>query len=386
MRQGNRTSCGSEMVCRFSPRLPEDTRDRPPDCSGGVPGGRPASPAVAMLLLVLSGALVPAGCGPTATTDSQQLSRFEQAGPIRPEVDVSRLAKADLGDQPSLIECGDVISLQMPAVTGLAAASHPNDLVFYQCRVDSTGRIRLPVIGQIDANAITLEQLENRIADAYCPRYLRYRPVVVAQYKDKKAHRVSVLGAVRHPGVYELRRSELTLVTAITEAGGVLKEGSGAILIRSQDDGTTKPMLLPVKGLNVPCEASRLKPGDTIEVKRRKLETFTITGLVRRPAALDYPPDASYSLMDAVAMGGGVDALADPKYATIYRQDSDGKLVKAVFAISNLQGEARNVAIKPGDVVSVEHSPRTHFRVIMAQLLRLGAGFNVGATYNVAGN
>jgi protein involved in polysaccharide export with SLBB domain len=171
----------------------------------------------------------------------------------------------------------------------------------------------------------------------------------------------------------------MSLVTALMKAGWVGSESSMVIRIRSAEGAAKAPVTLPVKGLGIPFADVALASGDTVEVEQRPLEEFTVIGLVNRPGVFPYPPTAKYSLMQAVATGGGLNMAADPQYAKIYRQTAEGRLVALTFDLRNSAGDkaAALITIKPGDVVAVEETPYTWTRVVLTQILHLYAGATI---------
>ena len=109
--------------------------------------------------------------------------------------------------------------------------------------------------------------------------------------------------------------------------------------------------------------------------EHRNQRVFAVLGLVKKPDAFPYPADVQYNLMDALALAGGVDLVADPHYVKIYRQDSNGEIVSATFGIDSKSfADASNVVVKPGDVVCVEITPRTRTNLWLSQVLRLSFG------------
>ena len=101
---------------------------------------------------------------------------------------------------------------------------------------------------------------------------------------------------------------------------------------------------------------------------------FTVLGLVNDPDAFPYPPDVEYNLMEALAFAGGLDMVADPRYVKIYRQDADGKIISATFGVdSKSLEEAYSVAVKPGDVIYVDHTFRTRFNRFIADVFQVRA-------------
>lgn len=113
--------------------------------------------------------------------------------------------------------------------------------------------------------------------------------------------------------------------------------------------------------------------------EHRDERTFAVIGLVKKADSFQYPPNARYTLMDALAMAGGPDIVANPQYATIYRQDSQGEVVAATFKINRSHlAEASRVLIEPGDIVSVDRSFGTEMNRGLDRVLNFGV--NVGAS------
>ena len=140
-----------------------------------------------------------------------------------------------------------------------------------------------------------------------------------------------------------------------------------------------EPLVLPVRGLNIPFADVALEDGDTVIVERLILPLFTVVGLVNKPGNFPYPSDVTYNLMQAIAFAGGFDAVAEPRYATIYRLKADGSIIRAPFQIIDTKKgtkltEALNVRIKPGDIVAVEHTPRTRTNLFLDRTFRFTIG------------
>jgi protein involved in polysaccharide export with SLBB domain len=107
---------------------------------------------------------------------------------------------------------------------------------------------------------------------------------------------------------------------------------------------------------------------------------FTVTGLVNKPDAYDYPPDVQYNLMEALAFAGGLDMVADPRYVKVFRQDADGQVLQATFGIGDKAlKNAYALAVKPGDVIYVDHTLRTRMNKFLAAVFHITVGANVDA-------
>ena len=109
--------------------------------------------------------------------------------------------------------------------------------------------------------------------------------------------------------------------------------------------------------------------------QRESERVFTVMGLVGNPNAFPYPPDVHYNLMEALAFAGGLDMNLDPRFVKVYRQDATGEIVSATFSVgSKSMFEAYGVAIKPGDVIYVDHTMRTRITKLLADIFQVRVG------------
>jgi hypothetical protein len=140
-------------------------------------------------------------------------------------------------------------------------------------------------------------------------------------------------------------------------------------------------IILPVKGINIPFADVPLHDGDTIAVERFSMPLFTVLGLVGQAGNYDYPPEAKYNLMQAIGFAGDLKVELDPRYVTIYRLKQDGTVARAIFKLKQGRGLTEDLAIPimPGDIVAVEHTPRTLRKEFFNRVFRL----NIGTYFNL---
>ena len=364
------------------------------------------------------------GCSDNVLLPSaEQLAEFQNAGPVPPTVDLDRLVRARIGVGPYRVVPGDVLELTMPAILQVVTADAPQTtekFTPYVCRVSESCAITLPVVGEIEAAGKTLAEIESAVIDAYYPQYAVIRPSVFARITEYRTARVSITGAVEEPGIYELRTDQMSLVSLIMTAGGIVDDGAAVIRVTHNDqpepaawqeedsiraslkhllnvfdpDGIaetadvtvsegrvseTEPIVLPVKGLNIPFADVALRDGDSVEVERLELPLVTVVGLVNKPGNFPYPPNVQYNLMQALGFAGGLNQAAEPRYATVYRLKADGEIVSAAFNFWKGSGltDGSNVLIKPGDIVAVEHTSRTRTKLFLERMFRINMGLYV---------
>ena len=337
-----------------------------------------------LLILVCSLAF---GCSsPRYPAKGKRLQRFMAAGPVAPELDRDALLLGITGVGPYRVSPGDLLEIQAPRALFAQTTDQtvgPSDTV-HLARVDADGMVQVPLLGAIEARGKTLMEVETAIASEAHPKYLVARPSIVVQIVDYSRMPVAVVGAVQNPGIHELRSDRLTLFGALTAAGGIEQSGNlvvGARMIRVRRPGEdeSEDVVLPVKGLNVPYSDMALSGGETIEVVRYEPDTFTVVGLVDSPGAYEYPPEVTYNLMQALAIAGGVDTIANPPWATVFRKDASGKIIPATFKIKgNGLVESSAMPIKPGDVIVIEHTKASWTRALLADIVNLQFGVFYG--------
>jgi polysaccharide export outer membrane protein len=324
-------------------------------------------------------ALLLVGCDqPELSAD--QLAEFERARPLQPTVDVSSIKRASLPIGPYKVVPDDVLELHMPLVLADLTTLDRQTVKPVMCRVNSDGMIGLPIAGALQVAGKTLAQIEREVVQAYCPKYVKRLPSVMARVFEPHTAKVRVQGAIKVPGVHSLRSDEMTLVSAIMKAGGILPEGAAAIRLRhpgKEDDD----IMLPVSGLNIPFADVELSEGDEIEVARINLHTIAVVGLVKKPGVFAIEPTGvAYNLAQAMALAEGPDRMANPRYAKICRQGPKGALLTRPVRID---GEhlsfAAGVPVRAGDVVVLENTLETDLRMILLEIMRV----SVSASYSI---
>ncbi len=334
------------------------------------------------------------GCGDQVQLPTEwELNQFNAAGPVSPLVDKDSLVRARMASGPYRIIPGDALELDMPGIMWFVVTREIGTIdriTPYSCRVAANGTITLPIAGQLEAAGKTLSQIELDVIDAYYPKHVVSRPSVFARVLEYSTVKVSISGAVLRPGVYNLRSDQMSIVALIMEAGGIIDEGASLIRITHYDElqeanentsGSTaqkksKPVVLPIKGMNIPFADVALQEGDSVVVERLEPPMITVMGLVTRPGNFPYPPDTKYNLMQAIAFAGGLNLIAEPRYATVYRLNVDGTTTSAAFQITDGSKliDAANTPIKPGDIVDVQQTPRTRTALFIDRIFRINVG------------
>jgi polysaccharide export outer membrane protein len=330
---------------------------------------------------LITACAVLAGCGPGSQYTDCDAAVFEQAGPVQLDVNYEDILKSRISNGPYRVGPGDLLAFQMPTVVSMLPEREGDDTVPYKCRVDSKGNVVLPIVGSLAVGGRTLSEIEAAIKTAYYPKYVLAEPSIVASVEDYELASVSVVGAVNAPGTYNLRSNELSLLCTLMKAGGIVDEGATAIHIcRSGPEGI-RSVDVPVFDTSIPARDAELADGDTVVVEAMEEQGVSVVGLVKSPGTYPLASKGRVTVMDALAFAGGVNDVADPQYARVYRQDKDGTLISQLIKLSGSSAVgASETRVKPGDIVVVEQTARTRTRLILSQIVKMGVGVNAGAS------
>jgi polysaccharide biosynthesis/export protein len=133
-------------------------------------------------------------------------------------------------------------------------------------QVDAAGNIALPLIGGVPAAGKTVHEVESEITGRLRAKYLQ-NPQVLVTIKDAVGLRVSVQGAVKSPGVIQIR-GDTTLTTLIAQSGGFTDtaDPSSVLIIRNTDQGRAAGKVDAGAILKGSAPDPRIYGGDTVVV------------------------------------------------------------------------------------------------------------------------
>jgi protein-tyrosine phosphatase len=100
-------------------------------------------------------------------------------------------------------------------------------------RVDASGQISLPLLGNVRVSGRTVRELEADLAARYGAKYLQSPQVTVA-VKESPSRSLTIEGAVRKPGIYPVA-AQSTLLKAIALSGGLdpISDPSAVMIFRT---------------------------------------------------------------------------------------------------------------------------------------------------------
>lgn len=130
------------------------------------------------------------------------------------------------------------------------------------------GKISLPLVGDVQAAGLTVEQLRVSIAEKL-QSYYKEPPQISVILQQINSYAIYVLGEVRSPGKYVVK-TDTTFLQAVTLAGGFTEFASkNRIVVRRRAGESLQESSLGIKYTDVIAGRQRnilLRPGDTIVI------------------------------------------------------------------------------------------------------------------------
>jgi polysaccharide export outer membrane protein len=254
-------------------------------------------------------------------------------------------------------------------------------------RIETSGHLRLPLVGRVMAGGLTPAQLEERIAEGL-KTYVR-TPQVMVRLVEFRSQPVTVVGAVTTPGIHQLRGHK-TLLEIISLAGGLRQDaGTVATITRAKAyGGISLPQarldnsgqytvcainLRELMEAKAPQNNILIQPTDVIAVE--KAPVVYVIGAVKKSGGFVLNAQERVSVLQALAMAEGLDRVSAPDRAKVLRKSNDPEsrqeLVVDLKKIMN--GKSADVPMQADDILFIPTSNAKN-----AGLRGLEAAINIG--------
>jgi polysaccharide export outer membrane protein len=237
-------------------------------------------------------------------------------------------------------------------------------------RIDFSGYIRLPMAGRLRASGLTIEQLEAQLVERL-KTFIR-EPEVSVSITEFRSQPVSVIGAVRNPGVHQLQGRK-TLIEILSLAGGLNTDAGhtikitrrlewGRVPLRTAADDPTAQFSVAQVSVKAIMEAKNpeeniiVRPYDVISVPRAQM--VYVTGQVQRSGGFVLNERETLSVLQALILAGGLNPAASPQNSRILRPSpgASNRTELAVDLKKILAGKAQDLPLQPEDILFVPAS------------------------------
>jgi len=239
-------------------------------------------------------------------------------------------------------------------------------------RIDADGHITVPYLGRVVLAGLTVSDAEKRLTEQLS-KFIRH-PEVELSVVDSHSQPVSVFGAVKNPGVYQLE-GEKTLTEVLAMAGGLRPDAGGTLKVTRRTDSNSKSQALEMgMGQHIAGDVNvseisidelvrgrdafadmKVHPHDVISVSQAEL--IYVVGQVHKPGGFLMSGRSSFSVLQALSLAEGLNNTAAPKRSVILRkQGKSGRVEVSVDLARILAGRAPDTLLQPEDVLFIPNN------------------------------
>jgi polysaccharide export outer membrane protein len=308
-----------------------------------------------------------------------------------------RMQQRAANDYP--IGPGDVLDINVAGVEEMRNISE---------RVTGDETVSLPFVGIINTRGFTDKTLRSEIRRRLETNYVR-NPQVSLFVKEFRSRQVAVIGAVQKPGLYNLASSADTVMSMISQAGGMRTDAAEHIIflpaepaepekakevidslpvqVLSQDPSplilkNVDPLVINLDSVNRSGNQRYLNmpalPGDIVMVPGGG--EVLIQGWVAKPGA--YKITSGLTILGAMAAAGGTSYPADTASVELIRTNPQGHKSTFVADLDAIKSGAQpDLPLREGDVIDVvSYGPKLFAYGFYRFFTTV---FNVGATASI---
>jgi polysaccharide export outer membrane protein len=262
-------------------------------------------------------------------------------------------------------------------------------------RVSASGDISMQLLGEVHAAGLTPSELQSVLQGLLRRTYMR-DPHVGVFIQELQSHAVSVVGAVKMPGVFQIRGPK-SLLEILSMAQGLGDDAGDTVsIVRGYEASNSDPRDANLKagghsgtgqtqeplvknagtGISFPDQNSKIEninlktllessdsrsnvlvhPGDVVKVSRAGI--VYVVGEVNKPGGFVLQNNESISILQALALAQGTTHTSAIHETRIIRTDlATGKRTEISVNLGKIfSGKRPDILLEPKDVVFVPNS------------------------------
>lgn len=229
-------------------------------------------------------------------------------------------------------------------------------------RVNLKGDILLPLAGTLHVAGLTLSEITDAVAQRFKDAKILVEPQVTVFVAEFNRRTITITGEVRSPGVYSITAPR-TLTDTLAMAGGLNDSASRTVsIVHAANPKDIVHVTLNV-GAQTPesIEQGRMQilPGDSIFVARSGV--IYVVGELTRPGGYQVEHNNRLTLLEAVALAGGLTRTAKASNSRLIRRSPTGREELDVNLQKVLYGGGPDMLLTDGDILFVPTSLRKEY-------------------------
>lgn len=266
---------------------------------------------------------------------------------------------------------GDVLMINVPGLIDTGGNNIEKAQNLYGFRVSSSGRILLPLIGAVDVNGMTIEEIQTLLTKEI-RTYIK-KPMVSVEIREFKSQPLYLLGRFNQPGLHYMDRPT-NVLHGISMGNGLHETADlrSARVLRSEQ-------VLPIDVYhllhnNDMRQNVQLRAGDTIFVPSNEEQQVFVFGQVDKPGPVQML-NGRLNLLQALStasIGSGANKSFpyDHERVRIIRSLSPTHGQLMVVDMSHMMdGHVMPMPLMNGDIIYVPTTAAGTWNETMAQLL-----------------
>lgn len=238
--------------------------------------------------------------------------------------------------------------------------------------VHSDGTIFYPYVGKIEVAGLKVTEIRDILRERLA-EYIESPQVdvTVAGFRSK---RVYITGEVKAPGTQSITNVPLTLLEAVTQAGGLTEMADWTNVTLTRNGQTRQFSLRELYQKGNTRENIVLRPNDIVHVARNDAAKVFVLGEVLDPQSINFGR-SDITLADALSDAGGfAQATADASGVFVVRRAPEGSgKVAHVYQLNARNATALVLAdqflLEPRDIVYVTAAPIARWNRLIAQIV-----------------
>ncbi len=238
--------------------------------------------------------------------------------------------------------------------------------------VHSDGTIFYPYVGKIEVAGLKVTEIRDILRERLA-EYIESPQVdvTVAGFRSK---RVYITGEVKMPGTQSITNVPLTLLEAVSQAGGLTETADWTNVTLTRNGETRRFSLRELYQQGNTQENVILRPNDILHVSRNDAAKVFVLGEVNKPQSINFGR-TDITLADALTSAGGfAQATADASGIFVVRKapENTGKVAR-VYQLNARNATALVLAdqftLEPRDIVYVTAAPIARWNRLIAQIV-----------------
>ena len=248
--------------------------------------------------------------------------------------------------------------------------------------VHSDGSIFYPYVGKVQVAGLKVTEIRDILRERLS-EYIQSPQVdvTVAAFRSK---RVYLTGEVHKPGTLPITNVPLTLLEAVSRAGGLTENADWTDVTLTRNGETIRYSLRELYKQGDTRQNILLRPNDIVHVARNDAAKVFVLGEVVEPKSINFGR-SDITLADALTEAGGFsEATADASGIFVLRKAPEGSgKVANVYQLNARNATALVLAdqfkLEPRDLVYVTAAPVVRWNRLIQQLLPTVTSLNLAS-------